>query len=397
MSTLILIKNTILNLKANKLRVFLTMIGIIIGIAAVVSILSVGAGLQAEVSKSTEDTDVNSLKIVFESKSGLSNIKEPFTKSDFSTLKNVDGVSEVTDASNESVAGMSISAAEASFFDKRTFLIMSDYKQQKLDLLAGTIFNEEDNDLKNKVVILTQAHAKDLFGDEVESGIGRGIKINNEFFKVIGITKDNPAASLFSFSSDYVPSSVKESIITNDYISTVNVKVKDGYNLDDVFKDVKSELERLHPDVNGEYKKNDPQQLVKAFQQIIGYITLFITSVSAISLFVAGVGVMNIMYVSVSERRREIGIRRAIGAKPKMILLQFLVEAILITAMGGILGILCGFGISKLIGLFLPFKPVLTAGIFFGSSITSVIVGIVFGIIPAFKAAKMDPIKAIYK
>lgn len=396
MNTLILIKNTVLNLKANKLRVFLTMIGIIIGISAVVAILSVGAGLQAEVSKSTENTDVNSLKIVFENKSGLSNIKEPFSKSDFTSLKNVDGVLEVADASNAGVAGLSVTTAEASYFDRRTYLIMSEYKEQKLNLLAGSTLNEEDNEFKNKVVVLTETHAKDLFGDDVESSIGKGIKINNEFFKVIGITKDNPAASLFSFSSDYVPSFVKDSL-KNDYIYTINVKVKDGYNLDEVFKDVKSELERLHPEVNGEYKKNDPQELVKAFQQIIGYITLFITAVSAISLFVAGVGVMNIMYVSVSERRREIGIRRAIGAKPKMILLQFLVEAILITAMGGLLGILCGFGISKLIGLFLPFKPVLTVGIFFGSSITSVVVGIVFGIIPAFKASKMDPIKAIYK
>ncbi|MEQ8197996.1 MAG: ABC transporter permease [Clostridiaceae bacterium] len=396
MNTLILIKNTVLNLKANKLRLFLTMIGIIIGISAVVAILSVGAGLQAEVSKSTENTDVNSLKIVFESKSGLTNITEPFTKSDFNSLKNVDGVSEVTDASNEGIAGMSVTTAEASYFGKQTYLIMSEYKDQKLNILAGRTFNEEDNEFKNKVVILTEAHAKDLFGDDVESSIGKGIKINNEFYNVTGIVKDNAAASLFSFSSDYVPAFVKDSI-KNDYIYSINVKVKDGYNSDEVFKDVKSELERLHPDVNGEYKKNDPQELVKAFQQIISYITLFITAVSAISLFVAGVGVMNIMYVSVSERRREIGIRRAIGAKPKMILIQFLVEAVLITAMGGLLGILCGFGISKIIGIFLPFKPVLTVGILFGSSITSVIVGIVFGIIPAFKAAKMDPIKAIYK
>ncbi|MEQ8155795.1 MAG: ABC transporter permease [Clostridiaceae bacterium] len=396
MNTLILIKNTVLNLKANKLRLFLTMIGIIIGISAVVAILSVGAGLQAEVSKSTENTDVNSLKIAFESKSGLSNITEPFTKSDFNSLKNIDGVSEVTDASNEGIAGMSVTTAEASYFGKQTYLIMSEYKDQKLNLLAGRTFNKEDNEFKNKVVILTEAHAKDLFGDDVESSIGKGIKINNEFYNVTGIVKDNAAASLFNFSSDYVPAFVKDNI-KNDYIYSINVKVKDGYNSDEVFKDVKSELERLHPDVNGEYKKNDPQELVKAFQQIISYITLFITAVSAISLFVAGVGVMNIMYVSVSERRREIGIRRAIGAKPKMILIQFLVEAVLITAMGGLLGILCGFGISKIIGIFLPFKPVLTVGILFGSSITSVIVGIVFGIIPAFKAAKMDPIKAIYK
>lgn len=396
MNTLMLIKNTALNLKANKLRVFLTMIGIIIGISAVVAIQSIGAGLQASVSDSTSNTDVNTLNIVFESKTGLNSVPDPFSKSDFKTLKSVDGVSEVQDSSMGT--GLITFSGEVSYFDKKTSITAVEYKNQNSNLVAGRGIEEADTEFKNNVVMLTESHAKDLFGDDIESSIGKGVKINNEFFKVIGITKDSITDPTLGFNTDYIPSFVKDNLNSNNTIRSINVKVKDGYSLDTVFEDVKSELIRLHPDVNGEYSKTDPQELTKIFSKIIGYITLFITAVSSISLFVAGVGVMNIMYVSISERRREIGIRRAIGAKPKMILLQFLVEAVLITSIGGILGILFGFGLSKIIGLFLTdFKPIITPGILFSSSATSVIVGIVFGIIPAFKAAKMDPIKAIYK
>ncbi|MHC1685325.1 MAG: ABC transporter permease [Clostridiaceae bacterium] len=398
MNTLILIKNTALNLRANKLRVFLTMIGIIIGISAVVAIQSVGAGLQAKVAESTEKTDVNTLNIVFENKSGLSTIVDPFTKSDLRILESIDGISSVEDASNTSLTGASMSGGEASYFDKKTFITATTYTGQSFNLVAGQGITEEDNEFENNVIILPETTAKDLFGEDIENGIGKGIKLNNNFYKVVGITKEVATTDIFNLSQAYIPSFATDNLNSNTSISSIKVKVKDGYNLDSVFEDIKSELVSLHPDLNGEYTKTDPLAIIQSFQKIIGYITLFITAVSSISLFVAGVGVMNIMYVSISERRREIGIRRAIGAKPKMILLQFLVEAVLITSIGGILGIIFGFGFSKIIGLFITeFKPVVTVSILFSSSITSVIVGIVFGIIPAFKAAKMDPIKAIYK
>jgi len=123
---------------------------------------------------------------------------------------------------------------------------------------------------------------------------------------------------------------------------------------------------------------------------------MFITLITAISLFVGGIGVMNIMYVSVTERKREIGIRRAIGATPNSIMLQFLFEAVFVTLLGGLIGILVGFLLSQFAGLFMPFKPVITIKSFIGASSTSVVVGVVFGIIPAYNASKLDPIKAIY-
>ena len=163
-----------------------------------------------------------------------------------------------------------------------------------------------------------------------------------------------------------------------------------------IIDEMNTVLKNIHSDLEGEYKFQDSQAITKAYEQIIGSVTGFITLVTGISLFVGGIGVMNIMYVSVSERKREIGIRRAIGAKPISILLQFLFEAIIVTGMGGVIGILCGYLFSKLVSNFLPFPAIMSVGSFIGATLTSVIVGIIFGIIPAYKASKLDPIKAIY-
>ena len=135
----------------------------------------------------------------------------------------------------------------------------------------------------------------------------------------------------------------------------------------------------------------------KQNEAAIGGMTGFLMAITAISLLVGGIGVMNIMYVSVTERKREIGIRRAIGAKPRTILIQFLLEAAFITLLGGLIGIGLGYGLSTIVGGFVQIKPVMTPQIFLISSLVSILTGVVFGIIPAINAARMDPIKAIYR
>lgn len=397
-----LFKSALLCLKANKMRVFLTMIGIIIGISTEVVILSIGAGLKADVSKSVDSTDVNSLSIQFKNKNSDMNMSSnatmntaPFAKSDFNELKAVDGVEEVGADEGNSSFGI-IGYGQATYFDRSTVVALSEYKDKALNIVEGRSITAEDNDLKNPVIVLTNKNAVNLFGDNYEDAIGKAIKYNGEYLQVIGIQKASDG-SIFNFDTEYVPSFLKETKKEEKNIYSIKVKVKEGYKVDEVFKDLKEELQRLHPDVNGEYEKADPQAMIKAFQKVIDGITTFIAMVSGISLFVSGVGVMNIMYVSVTERKREIGIRRAIGAKSRAILSQFLIESILITLLGGLFGILIGYGLSKIVGSLSPIKPLFTLGIFAGSSITAILIGIIFGIIPALKASKLDPIKAIYK
>ncbi|MBU5227291.1 ABC transporter permease [Clostridium senegalense] len=394
MSIINLIKTSIYSLKSHKLRVFLTMIGIIIGISSVVTILSIGDGLKAHVNKSVESSNANKINVYFHSNNTDVDINliEPFTSSDITSLQKIEGVQKV-EVSKGIAVGFDFTASQAKYFDKNVMIFLDSYQDKTLDIEYGRKFNYgEDN---KRQIVLDSDIAKELFKDPKDS-IGKGLTINDLTYEIIGVLK--PAGS-FSFTNgiSYISKNFKDSVNTSENINTLDVYVKPNYDKTEVFSEVQSNLAQSHATLDGEYKMEDPEAITKTFEEIIGGLTTFVALVSGISLFVGGIGVMNIMYVSVSERKREIGIRRAIGAKPKSILLQFLFESILVTCTGGLLGIFFGFLFSKIVGAFLPFPPVLTLKSFIGSTITSVLVGIIFGIIPAYNASKLDPIKAIYK
>jgi putative ABC transport system permease protein len=393
MSVANLIKTAISSLKSHKLRSFLTMIGIIIGISSVVTILSIGNGLKREVVQSSEDTSANKINIYFQpdNMGADYSLIEPFTKSDLNSITRIEGVQKV-EAAQGSLAGMSFVLSDISYFDKQTMIILDTYEKKSLNILHGRIMNEaEDN---RRLIVLDYNTAVTMF-ENPEEALGKGVNLNGTYYEVIGVLAE---AGMFSLtgSYSYISEESKESMGTAEIISSIDVYINPDVDKEAVFEEVVAELEKNHPNIQGEYELQDPQAITKVFEKIIGGLTAFIAIITGISLFVGGIGVMNIMYVSVSERKREIGIRRAIGAKPKSILLQFLFEAIFITGIGGLLGILFGYLFSQIVGIFVPFAPVLTIGSFIGSTLTSVIVGVVFGIIPASKASKMDPIKAIY-
>ncbi|MGG7164864.1 ABC transporter permease [Clostridium ihumii] len=394
MSIINLIKTSIYSLKSHKLRVFLTMIGIIIGISSVVTILSIGDGLKAKVNSTVEDTNSNKINIRFipENYDMDMSLVQPFSQSDIYDIAKIEGVQKA-EQSKGMGGGFNFSASEARYFDKSTFVVFDGYKDEKLDIELGRTF--DDNDENKKCIILDCEVSKQLFKNG-ENPIGRGVTIDGLTYEVIGVLKK---ASDFSLTGgmSYVPQKIKENMNKKDFIDSLDIYVKPGFENKKVFDDVNEYLKKAHGKLDGKYEMEDPQAVTKAFEQIIGGLTAFVALVTGISLFVGGIGVMNIMYVSVSERKREIGIRRAIGAKPNSILLQFLFESILVTGLGGLIGILFGFLFSKLIGVFLPFAPILTAKSFIGATLTSVIVGVVFGMIPAYNASRLDPIKAIYK
>jgi putative ABC transport system permease protein len=394
MSIVNLIKTSIYSLKSHKLRVFLTMIGIIIGISSVIVILSIGNGLKVQVSKSAEDTSANKINISFQPENPQADLRllEPFNKTDTFSLQKIDGVEKI-ESSKDMFSGFSFTSAQASYFDKKASILLESYENKTLNLEYGREFGSNEN--FNNLIVLNNDTAKQLF-DDPKTAIGHGITFNGLIYEVIGVLKKNSDFSMEGNFS-YISEQSKKQLISNDAILSLDVYVKPNADKTSVFKNLKENLELSHPNIKGEYKLQDPQALTKAFESIIGGLTAFVALVTGISLFVGGIGVMNIMYVSVSERKREIGIRRAIGAKPKSILLQFLFEAILVTGIGGIIGILLGYLCGKLLGVFLPFKPILSSSSLFSATVTSVLVGIVFGIIPAYNASKLEPIKAIYK
>ncbi|MCB2295588.1 ABC transporter permease [Clostridium algoriphilum] len=393
MSIINLIKTSFYSLKSHKLRVFLTMIGIIIGISSVIAILSVGNGLKAEVNKSMQDSSANKINVNFVGENADADLSliEPFSKSDPFSISRVAGV-EKAEASR-GIAGLGVTTGESTYFDKKAVIMLENYDNKELTVKYGRSFKAYES--SKKLIILDYKSAESLFKSPAK-GIGCGITVNGSIYEVIGVLGDVGTFSLTGGSS-YISKESVEDMNSDSLISSLDVYIKAGEDKDKVFQNIKNELMKDHPNLKGEYKLQDPQAITKAFEKIIGGLTAFIALVSGISLFVGGIGVMNIMYVSVTERRREIGIRRAIGAKPKSILLQFLLESIFVTGIGGLMGIFCGFIFCKIIGVFLPFPPVMTVGSIVGATATSVLIGIIFGIIPAINASKMDPIKAIYK
>ncbi|GAA0702004.1 ABC transporter permease [Paraclostridium ghonii] len=405
-----LIRSSLLSLKANKLRVFLTMIGIIIGISSVVVVLSIGDGLKANVSEATGKVNANKLSVNFYPENFNQDISslETFTDRDIYDLKKVDGVEKVEkpEGGEESSGFGGFNFTDISFLGKTTTSSYDAYDRESSSLFStknsdkvayGRYF--EKSDINNDVIVLTYENAKKLF-DDPKSSIGKAIKLKGTTFEVIGVLEKQE--SVFGINQDFIQQSSIDRIndIKNkenvNKITSLDVFISPGYDFDTVSDNIKEVLENNHPNLPGTYNVESPGSGTEELNSMISAITMFITLITAISLFVGGIGVMNIMYVSVTERKREIGIRRAIGATPNSIMLQFLFEAMFVTLIGGLLGILIGFILSQLAGLAMPFKPVVTIKTFIGASSTSIIVGIVFGMIPAYKASRLDPIKAIY-
>ncbi len=393
MSIISLIKTALYSLRSHKLRAFLTMIGIIIGISSVVTILSIGNGLKAEVLSSAEDTSANKVNMYFQAENigADTSLIEPFNKDDIYNIQRIQGVQQV-EAAQGILAGLNFITSEASYFDKRNFIMLNSYKDKKLNIEYGRNFRDGEED--KKLIVLDKNVTKELFGSP-ENALGKAITIGGYNYEVIGTLAEAGMLSLDGGSS-YISEEAKKSMTSESAINAIDIYIKPNEDKESVLEDIKKELKSSHPNIQGTYEVQDPQAITKAFEKIIDGLTTFIALVTGISLFVGGIGVMNIMYVSVTERKREIGIRRAIGAKPKSIMLQFLFEAIIVTGTGGLIGIGFGYIVSRIVGAFLPFTPVLTVSSFIGATLTSVIVGIIFGIIPAYNASKLDPIKAIY-
>lgn len=397
MSIVNLIKTALYSIKAHKLRVFLTMIGIIIGISSTVAMKSIGDGLTEYMINSMQESGSNVYQVYFsndnyEMDNGM---VEYFDENDIADIQAIEGITKVEAATNMGTSDQIYGSLN--FFGSTYETYISSYSEFDPDMKYGKWFNKSNDDKKQ--IVLNYEAAKKLM-DNPNEAIGKGVTFNGEIYEVIGVTKKSD--SMFDMTSMYCFVS-KDNIVdatSSDIIYQVNFTADPECDTDEIFEEVTSLLEKNHPQLQGEYKVYDPSADVELISNVIGGLTSFVTAITGIALFVGGVGVMNIMYVSVTERRREIGIRRAIGAKPKSIMLQFLLEAVIVTVIGGIIGIIFGALLGKLIGNIIPidgFKSVITLKTLLQSASVSVLVGVLFGIVPASNAAKLDPIKAIYQ
>ncbi|MEI5995231.1 ABC transporter permease [Candidatus Enterococcus mansonii] len=406
-----LLISTLLSLRAHKLRVFLTMIGIIIGITSVVTISTLGEGMKKQVTSASSAMNANVLKLHYtmqgENASGNMTFEEPdfaFSKIDMKKVRDIEGVAEIYPQYGDSSMGDNLNISLDYFGAKADLMVTSNKGKNKVKY--GRDFDERDRN-KDVIILNHDVFETSLKMDDPGELIGKAVSINGYMYKVIGIREpfnyeemgNSEAMSLDwnTVYSSFVSRNSYNKLAVSKAISGINFKLKEDADKQKVLGQAIGIMNENHQGLKGIFKENDQDQKnQKQMEDAIGGITMFLMAVTAISLLVGGIGVMNIMYVSVTERKREIGIRRAIGAKPRMILMQFLLEAAFITLLGGIVGVGLGYLLSRALGGFVDIVPVMTPSIFVISTSVSIMTGVVFGIIPAISASRMDPIKAIY-
>lgn len=401
------IKMAFKNIRANKGRSFLTMLGIIIGISSVIMVMSVGDGTANAMN--SEVSDLGTGQIALYCSEDASNAEEWITPEDITAMEEkVKGVEGVTPG--DGAAGTtSTGKGEFSLQLNGGTEIMQ--KAVNYDMKRGAYFTREDVEMGNRVCVITSSDAKRLFGSDDVVGMDIEVTINNitNSYRIAGVTQQKENSGFVSYTYEGAPVALDVPYTSfesfgweSDSFYSVTVFADEKADSEEVVKDVVHLLETRHRCAGEDYYQVESfQDMVKELNDVLGIVTTFISCVAAISLIVGGIGVMNIMLVSVTERTREIGIRKSLGAKTSSILMQFLAEAAILTIVGGIIGIIVGLvGAVGACGLMSAsmgstIHPGIKASTILGATLFSCGIGVFFGIYPARKAAKLSPIEAL--
>ena len=416
MNLLSTFKQSIVALKANKLRTVFSIVGIVIGVSAVVIILSLGQGLKKYVTNQVESFGPNILDIA---------VKVPGAGQVGSAVSMVQGIkvttlktSDIKDLKDklrfpyiEAVSGQILGQEWLTYKneEKKTFVygcsadFLKIYKIAKIT--SGRFFTDDEDASLAKVAVLGNKLAEDLFGST--DPLGKKVKVKGQNFQVVGVLNIEGLSSFGGVDSAdfvYIPlETASKEVIGIDYMSEIVLLVQDPSYFARATEEISRTLRRNHnitdPDKD-DFQITTMTEMLESVNDVTVALNLLLGFLAAISLVVGGVGIMNIMFVSVSERTHEIGLRKALGANSKNILLQFLIESLVITGMGGVIGVIIGVGISLAGGLIarsqgLDWPLVISWLAVIIAFAVAAAIGLIFGIYPARKAAKLEPIKAI--
>mgnify|MGYP001616574157 CR=1 FL=1 len=394
---LFIIRSALFDFSRNKLRTLLTSLGILIGVASVVLLTAFGLGLRRYIEQQFEDLGTNLLRVLpgkilsggsFRSGPGsFAGIR--FDEKDVADVKRVKGALYVVPVFSKS---MTISADNESMLGDIYASSADIFHALNLATDVGSQFTKSDVEKRAKVVLVGPKIANKLFGSPKET-LGRFVKMENQNFRVIGVLKPKGGGfggpDLDSFI--YLPYTTAEAFNPDKKFIAMVIKAEDGTNIEVLKKDIGEKLLRR-------YKKDDfsvieQSELIGAISSIFAIINTVLIGIAAVSLLVGGIGIMNIMFVSVTERIKEIGIRRAIGARKRDILWQFLAEAVILSLFGGFVGLSLSFGVTLIIQQVFP-AYIDASSVALALGVSSAI-GIIFGLLPAKKAADLSPIDAI--
>ena len=390
------------SLGANKLRTFLTMLGVIIGVTSVIALVSVGMGVKKNILDNLSRLGSNMLIISPGSANrggmrGAAGSVITLTYDDAEAIKdkikNISHVSPTVQGSYQVVYG------HENWNTTVTGVIPEYVAIQSLELKSGLFFSEHDVDVRNRVAVIGPTVASNLF--ESVNPVGKKIRIGNAPYTIIGVLESKGQSSGGQDQDDIVLiplTTAQERLIGITYVRSINVQVSDSDKMDEVQHDIEKLLRQRHrirAGAEDDFNVRNLTSLMETMNSSATMITLLLGAIAGISLIVGGVGIMNITLASVTERTREIGIRKAIGATYANIMLQFLIESTMISVIGGIIGILIGIVAAQVISKFGGFTTVISSLSIIASFGFALFVGIFFGMLPARKAARLDPIEAL--
>ncbi|MGA9397213.1 MAG: ABC transporter permease [Anaerolineaceae bacterium] len=394
------------SLTANKLRTGLTMLGIIIGVAAVIAMLAIGNGAKQSIVSSIESAGTNLIFITSYSEGGARNLT-PLTLADSEAIASPGAAPSVA------AVAPSVSASyTVTYLDESTtatiYGVTSDYATvRKTSVTQGSFITQEQVDNRSTVAVIGVGIADDLFNTR-ENLLGNKIRIDDMIYTIIGVLKEAGGSSFGSEDNQiFIPLTTAQSRLVSrssvkNAVSTISVSALSTDTVDAAISEITTILRTRHKitgDTN-DFRVLSQESMAEMASSITGVLTLFLGGIGGISLLVGGIGIMNIMLVSVIERTREIGLRKAVGARKRDILSQFLIESLIIGVAGGLMGILLGSLISFLIGRIASasgtsLNPVVSLGSILLATLFSIAVGLIFGLYPANRAANLEPVEAL--
>ncbi len=391
------------SMRANKGRALLTMLGIIIGISSVIAALSIGQAAQSVILEQVQGLGSNTITITsgnftnaFRSRAtALSTLNSKLDYKVVNVLDNSIKFPEIEEVSPESTSGQDI------FYKSKTESVSvygitpTVFSVRQLSLSKGRLITEDDQLKVKRNIVLGSGVVSSLFGES--DPLGKDVKIKGLTFKVVGVLEEKGNANFDE--AVYVPlSTLSASITGSKNLNQIVVKVKDEDQIDTLTGKIQQSLLKYYKvrDLDkAPFTVISSKDILSLTESITSIFTVLLASIAGISLIVGGIGIMNIMLVSVSERTREIGLRKAIGARQNAILMQFLIEAVVLTLSGGLIGMVLGIILGMIIGVVGGFSVGISISAIVLSVSVSVSIGVIFGFYPAYRAAKLNPIDAL--